>query len=515
MNTKKAIANAIVTELWLGDLPSYNDAFAGEERMRQATPDEALQLQAYSDARQEDEFQGYGYMVSRVNNTAVLDIKGSLITQSSWLSRMFGMTGYDEIRNAAVAAATSEGIDNILLDIDSPGGSTRGLDEAANVLAEIDESVMPVFSYTSGSMASAAYWLGSTARTIYATEMSSVGSIGVLLVHMEQAEAMKDQGIGVTVMSAGKYKTVGNQYEKLDDFDKGVIQTKIDDLYDHFTATVAQNRGLSVEHVRENAAEGQDFWGKDAVGVGLVDGIASFDEVVKLLDTVHNSQQAGNSVGQHIGANAMLRKGKVVMTQAASDAIAAGVPVDAALQQHADPAADTEGTTLEGTATDVVDPATPPTPAAGPAAATEDSTDDTDDTDSVVLTSEASDGTVSLLLDKLGATQADLANRTTELATANAALGSMQSMQASFMDIARTACQRMNVALGGTAVALEGLNAEQLLTQYEATSTEFQSRFPVGGKAEVKVEDQRNSPDDTVVSIAPAIVGATSFRKGG
>ena len=139
-------------------------------------------------------------------------------------------------------------------------------------------------------MHSAAYWLGSAAREIHATEMASIGSIGVIAVHLEYAEQMKQAGVKPTVFTAGKYKGVGNPYEPLSASDKEYIQDHVDGAYGFFVNAVASNRGLSTDYVRENAADGKDFYAKEAISVGLVDRINSFQDVVKLLDSSHNPQ---------------------------------------------------------------------------------------------------------------------------------------------------------------------------------------------------------------------------------
>jgi signal peptide peptidase SppA len=179
-----------------------------------------------------------------------------------------------------------------LLDIDSPGGSVNGLAETGDMIRQVDSNVTPVSAFTSGTMASAAYWLGSSAREVHATEMSSIGSIGVIAVHMENSKQMEKDGVKPTVFSAGKYKGIGNPYEPLSASDKEYMQAKVEGAYDFFISAVAENRGLTAEHVREKAADGRDFYAKEAIGVGLVDRINTFAEVVKLLDNSHNPTQA-------------------------------------------------------------------------------------------------------------------------------------------------------------------------------------------------------------------------------
>jgi signal peptide peptidase SppA len=287
--------HAIVTTdkgLWAGDYLSYLEYSALQAKVDIAAPAEFQEARSYMTNDQEEEaYQGYGYMVETFGSVAAVNIRGKLIAESNWLTRMFGMTGYDEVKNAVSAAAMEPGIDNIILDINSPGGDVNGLSEAATVIRAIDDDVTPVTAFTSGSMHSAAMWLGSAARKRHATEMASVGSVGVIAVHEEIVEKLKMEGRKVTVFTAGKYKGIGNPYEKLSTEDKAYFQSKVEAARGFFISALAENLGLSAEYVRDTIATGQDFFARDAIAVGLVDSINSFQEVVKLLDTVHNSQQ--------------------------------------------------------------------------------------------------------------------------------------------------------------------------------------------------------------------------------
>ena len=289
------ILDTLIDYLWAGTYGSFLSFIEARARMDALPPEAEMQARSYYQDEQQSaaKYQGYEYMVDTYGSVASVNIKGSLISQSSWLSRLVGLTGYDEIQNAVTAAAQEPGIDNILLDIDSPGGSVNGVAETGNLIRTIDETVMPVSSFTSGQMASAAYWLGSSAREIHATEMASIGSIGVIAVHQEYSKAMEKEGIKPTVFTAGEHKGRGNPYEPLSAADKTYIQEKVDGAYGFFVNAVAENRGLTADYVKENAANGKDFFATEAIGVGLIDRINSFQDVVKLLNNQHNPPQQG------------------------------------------------------------------------------------------------------------------------------------------------------------------------------------------------------------------------------
>ena len=114
------------------------------------------------------------------------------------------MTTYPDIRRAAIFGATDEKVSAILLDIESGGGSVNGVSDTGNLISMINDNVKPVTAFTDGLMASAAYWLGSSAGDVYSSKTSVVGSIGVISTHMEISAMLKKEGVGVTVMRAGR-----------------------------------------------------------------------------------------------------------------------------------------------------------------------------------------------------------------------------------------------------------------------------------------------------------------------
>ena len=147
-------------------------------------------------------------------------------------------------------------------------------------------AIKPVVSYSGSTMASAAYWLGSSAGRILAGKTAIVGSIGVVMTHVERSKQLADNGVKATVIRSGKYKQMANSVEPLSDEAKAELQALVDDLNQMFEATVAQNLGVSQKQVHEKMGQGREFLGAKAQAAGLVHGISNFDEalsVAKLL----------------------------------------------------------------------------------------------------------------------------------------------------------------------------------------------------------------------------------------
>lgn len=219
-------------------------------------------------------------LLSIHGNVGVISVRGPLVSTDSWFNDLLGIVSYNAISNALVEAAELPGVHSIMLDIDSPGGAVNGVADTSDLIKYVDKSIKPVYSYTSGSMCSAAYWLGSSAREIYASRIANVGSIGVITTSIDITKSLEKEGITATVIRAGKYKQMGNPYEELTEEGKGQIQALVDDVYKIFVKDVANGRGKSYQFVDEYMAQGRVMLSESAKTVGLIDDVMTFDQAL-------------------------------------------------------------------------------------------------------------------------------------------------------------------------------------------------------------------------------------------
>lgn len=210
------------------------------------------------------------------SGVAVVKIDGPLVK-----GRSFFATSMDSIRVSIQDALTNSKIKGIVLDINSPGGSVNGTEELANFIFEARE-IKPIISFTSGSMTSAALWIGTAANKVISQKTATIGSIGVVMVHEDFSEMAKKQGVTLTVITAGKEKAVGSDAKPLSASDKKIIQNQLNTIHGIFIDSVAKNRGVSAEAIRASAGEAQIFIGEDAITAGLSDQIGSLDDAVEL-----------------------------------------------------------------------------------------------------------------------------------------------------------------------------------------------------------------------------------------
>jgi hypothetical protein len=127
---------------------------------------------------------------------------------------------------------------------------------------------------------SAAYWLASQADRFFASPSARVGSIGVLSTHEDRSVKAEHDGIKTTIIHAGKFKAEGSPFAPLSEGAKAHLQALVDSMYAMFLKDVSLGRGVKASAVEDNFGQGRFFDAQGALDRGMIDGIATIDEVI-------------------------------------------------------------------------------------------------------------------------------------------------------------------------------------------------------------------------------------------
>jgi signal peptide peptidase SppA len=203
-----------------------------------------------------------------------IPVMGTLLDKFSF---QFGRwaTGYKYIEMALKRGLSDSAVYGIALVVDSPGGMVAGCFELCAKIYDA-RSEKPIRAFATDSAYSAAYALACSASVLVVSTSGGVGSIGVVTMHVSYADALKQWGLEVTFVFAGKHKVDGNSYESLPDAVKARIQTRINKIYGVFTSTVAKHRDMDEEDVK--ATEALTYDAEEATANGLADRIGALDE---------------------------------------------------------------------------------------------------------------------------------------------------------------------------------------------------------------------------------------------
>ena len=247
------------------------DARASDEVMRNIAADKNAR-----DARRQSSVSNSGGGIAVLPLYGIVTQRGNMVDDVSGP----GTASTQQFSNMLRAALQDETVSQILIDIDSPGGSVYGVAELADEIVSA-RAKKPVVAIANSLAASAAYWIGCSASEFYVTPGGEVGSIGVWQAHQDYSKAMDEAGVKTTLISAGKFKVEGNPYAPLDEEAQGFMQSRVDDYYAAFTKAVAKGRGVSISQVRDGMGQGRVLGADAALTSSMVDGIATFEDVVK------------------------------------------------------------------------------------------------------------------------------------------------------------------------------------------------------------------------------------------
>lgn len=373
-------------------------------------------------------------------NIGTITINGSLVDGNpGFFGSWFGIVGYGDIQNALVQAVKDPRVSAIVLDISSGGGQVSGVSDTAKLVAMVD-AIKPVVTYTGSMMASAALWLGSSARRMFVGETAIAGSIGVLMVHKSYAGQLEKNGIKATVIRAGEFKALSNPYENLSEAAIAKMEAQAEYMYDIFLGWVADRRGLSKTAADTKFGQGREFIGQQGVDAGLIDEVGSFAQALAYVNALPQVQRdntlkvgSGTVASNTIESdNSTQPKGNEMpgmnITPEQLAAMAAGVNLE---EEQAAPAA--------------------------PALIEGDKTPDATE-----------------------ALKAEVASLKTEL---EAVKTGQNELLDTLANIAKASMKTMTVALGGTAASVEALAAADIPAKHAEVTEQFKAKFKTGGVA--------------------------------
>jgi capsid assembly protease len=212
------------------------------------------------------------------NGIALIAIHGSLVKRSAGMDAMSGLISYEQIATQLQTALADDQIQGIVLEIDSPGGEACGVFDLADAIRAASQ-IKPIYAVASDRAYSAAYALASSASRVYLSRTGGVGSIGVIAMHVDQSVLDAQQGLRYTPIFAGERKNDLTPHAPISDAARATLQGEVDRLYALFVDTVAANRRLNSQAVRDTQAG--VFFAEAAIAAGLADALGTTVDAVR------------------------------------------------------------------------------------------------------------------------------------------------------------------------------------------------------------------------------------------
>ena len=191
-----------------------------------------------------------------------------------------GTIGGESTARLIRKARLDDDVRALVLRIDSPGGSMFASEQIYRELLAVRAARKPVIASMGDLAASGGYYIAAPAERIFASPATITGSIGVFAV-IPTLHRTLDK-IGVNVDGVGTTALSGELRidRPLGDDVRALLQSGVERSYEEFLERVAVNRRKTRDQV-DAVAQGRVWSGADALRVGLVDQLGTFDAAVE------------------------------------------------------------------------------------------------------------------------------------------------------------------------------------------------------------------------------------------
>lgn len=224
-------------------------------------------------------FNRSSYILPPVPHIAVVEVKGSITdsyTIYSYLNENYNHQDTLKLIDELKDSSFNRGI---LLYVDSPGGTVAASDELYLKLKEYtEETGRPVWTYMGEMACSGGYYIAMASEKVYANRNTWTGSIGVILSYLNYKDLYEKIGVKGVYFTSGDNKAMGAGDLDLTQQQQEIFQSLVDEAYEQFVEIVAEGRNMAVDRVKE-LADGRIYSAKQALNNGLIDEIATYDEV--------------------------------------------------------------------------------------------------------------------------------------------------------------------------------------------------------------------------------------------
>ncbi len=174
---------------------------------------------------------------------------------------------------AVLTTATPE--DEVMINLESPGGLVHAYGLAASQLARIRAHNIPLTVCVDKVAASGGYMMACIANRIIAAPFAILGSIGVLAQLPNFHRLLEKHDIDFEQHTAGEYKRTLTMFGDITSKDREKFQEEIEETHQLFKAFVHEHRPrLDIDKV----ATGEHWYGTQAKALDLIDEINTSDD---------------------------------------------------------------------------------------------------------------------------------------------------------------------------------------------------------------------------------------------
>jgi signal peptide peptidase SppA len=229
-----------------------------------------------------EQLEGADYTRIYEGGVAVFDVAGPIYRHAS--DAPSGAVSTGRLARDVMIAKKSDKVRSALFVLDTPGGEATGGDELAAKIHEFAQE-KPVETFIEGLGASLGYMIGAPTNKITASRMALTGSIGVVIGiplskgQLKTGEMVHQDSKGNEyvefVSSVSPLKRANPLSKEGHDYYMNIVNK----CADIFVEDVAKYRKLDAKDVPKQYGDGGVYPTQDALEMGLIDAIGSFDSV--------------------------------------------------------------------------------------------------------------------------------------------------------------------------------------------------------------------------------------------
>ena len=229
------------------------------------------------------------------DKVAVLAIHGVISGDSTGYG---GQSLVDEVRDQLQRMEDDDAVKAVVLRVDSPGGEVLASDEIHDALRRFQtHNNIPIVACLGSLAASGGYYVSVPCRWIVAHPLTLTGSIGVIFHGYNYRGLMDKVGVRPDVVKSGSLKDMFSGELRAEDEspeEKIILKSLVAESFSHFKTVIREGRawaarqnaaerivdGHSLSEQWEEFADGRILSGTQALGLGLVDELGSFETAV-------------------------------------------------------------------------------------------------------------------------------------------------------------------------------------------------------------------------------------------
>lgn len=176
--------------------------------------------------------------------------------------------------------ADDDNVGALVLRINSGGGSAFASEQIWEALEYFKKQDKPFYVSMGDYAASGGYYIACGADRIYADRTTLTGSIGVFGMIPDLSGLVTDKlGVHFSTVATNPTGAINAPMAPLTPVQREAFQRSVENIYDLFTARVAEGRGMAQDSVKR-IAEGRVWPGGAALRIGLVDEIGGLRRAI-------------------------------------------------------------------------------------------------------------------------------------------------------------------------------------------------------------------------------------------